>query len=203
MTTIYAVDKETNTLRFKSDNIAAILSCIEQTGKTENDFYILEDFNMKYVSRIVYIDDKCVYNNTDFWLSDEPDTISENFEEHTVLDVTGQPIDKLRFDSELISIRNAAAHIDGNAGAIEYNMTVGMELVALLREECINTELEEVTPMMIMAKTKDIVLTLVTGSLREAKTLVDMMEPDEFFTQERIHKYSEMLESADAITYKE
>jgi hypothetical protein len=92
--------------------------------------------------------------------------------------------------------------IDGIAGEIDYNMTVGNELISLLREECINTDLEEVTPLQIAAKTAQIIPLLQTGSFREAGQLIDTFEPDEFFTVERLAKYEDMLAAADVIEYE-
>lgn len=90
---------------------------------------------------------------------------------------------------------------EGTAGEIDYNMTVGNELIALLREECVKTDLEEVTPLQIAAKTAQIIPMLQTGSFREAGQLIDTLEPDEFFTVERLAKYKDMLAAADVIKY--
>jgi hypothetical protein len=46
------------------------------------------------------------------------------------------------------------------------------------------------------------VISLVqTGSFREAKLVLKTIENDAFLTPERIQKYEDMLDSADAITY--
>lgn len=91
--------------------------------------------------------------------------------------------------------------IDGIAGEIEYNMTVGNEFISLFSEECIKTDLEEVTPLQIAAKTAQIILMIQTGSFSEASQLIDTLEPDEFFTVERLAKYKDMLAAADVLEY--
>ena len=113
----------------------------------------------------------------------------------------GQPVDAYRYEVELNTNITRLNSIDGIAGEIEYNMTVGNELISLLREECIKTDLEEVTPLQIAAKTAQIIPMLQTGSFREASQLIDTLEPDEFFTTERLTKYKDMLAAADVIEY--
>lgn len=200
MPNIYAIDKKTEKIRFEADSIALIKHAIAEIGENENNFLILQEFDMKYISRIVYIDGECIYNNKDFWCSDLSN-ILENYEEHEVLDFMGNSVGKLRFETELNNNRNRAANIDGKAGQIEYNMTIGNEIISLLREECIETELKEITPLQIAAKTAQIIPMLQTGSFREANQLIAIMEPDEFFTEERLNKYSNMIAAADVIQY--
>ena len=183
-------------------NLVEAKNWIAQSTYKEEDFYITQDFDMKYISRIVYVDGKCIYNNKQFWTTDVyKDNILDNFEEHEVKDFLGQPVDKYRFEVELNTNLTRLNSIDGLAGEIEYNMTVGNELISLLREECIKTDLEEVTPLQIAAKTAQIIPMLQTGSFREAAALIDNLEPDEFFTTERLTKYKEMLAAADVIEY--
>lgn len=200
MPNIYAIDKKTEKIRFEADSIALIKHAIAEIGENENNFLILQEFDMKYISRIVYIDGECIYNNKDFWCSDLSN-ILENYEEHEVLDFMGNSVGKLRFETELNNNRNRAANIDGKAGQIEYNMAIGNEIISLLREECIETELKEITPLQIAAKTAQIIPMLQTGSFREANQLIAIMEPDEFFTEERLNKYSNMIAAADVIQY--
>ena len=77
---------------------------------------------MKYLSRIVYVDGECVYNNKDFWTKEAP-TILEEFEEHEALDFMGKPVDKVRFETEFNSNSSRIANIDGVAGEVDYNIT--------------------------------------------------------------------------------
>lgn len=41
----------------------------------------------------------------------------------------------------------------------------------------------------------------MTGSFREAKSIIQGLEPDPFLTEERKQKYIDMLDAADAIEY--
>lgn len=199
---IFVIKKSNWMMQGQFYNLVEAKNWIAQSTYKEEDFYITQDFDMKYISRIVYVDGKCIYNNKQFWTTDVyKDNILDNFEEHEVKDFLGQPVDKYRFEVELNTNLTRLNSIDGLAGEIEYNMTVGNELISLLREECIKTDLEEVTPLQIAAKTAQIIPMLQTGSFREAAALIDNLEPDEFFTTERLTKYKEMLAAADVIEY--
>lgn len=200
MQKFYGVDKTTNSLKYIADSLKLLKSAIKNDNRTENEFYILGDIDMKYISRIVYVDGECIYNNKDFWTILAP-TLLDEYVEHEVKDFLGQSVTLFRFETELNSNASRISAIDGIAGEIEYNMTVGNELISLLREECIKTDLEEVTPLQIAAKTTQIIPMLQTGSFREAAALIDNLEPDEFFTEERLAKYKEMLAAADVIEY--
>lgn len=200
MNQFYAVNKKTNLLAHTAASLALIKARMQELSEKEEDFYILQDVDMKYISRIVYVDGDCVYNDKDFWTLLAP-TLLDEYEKHEVLDFMGKPVDYYRFTTELNSNASRIAAIDGIAGEIEYNMTVGNELISLLREECIKTDLNEVTPLQIAAKTAQIIPMLQTGSFREASQLIDTLEPDEFFTIERLTKYKDMLAAADVIEY--
>ena len=199
-TQIYAIEKETNLLRFKSDSIATIINAIKEFGKTENDFYILEDFNMKYVSRITYVDGQCIYNNKDFWCTDLTEFL-ENYNKHDVKDFLGQDVGRLRFESEMLSNRNRLYNIDGIAGEVEYNIIIGNEFIALFREECVKTDFVTISPLEIAQKLSSVIGLVQTGSFREAKVILQSIETDEFLTEERLQKYIDMMDAADAIDY--
>ena len=196
----YAIEKASKRLFYQSASLYQIKESIKNNNRLESEFIITEDVDMKYISRIVYVDGDCVYNDKDFWTLLAP-TLLDEYEEHEVLDFMGEPVDRFRFETELNSNASRIAAIDGIAGEIEYNMTVGNELISLLREECIKTDLEEITPLQIAAKTAQIIPMLQTGSFREASQLIDTLEPDEFFTVERLTKYKDMLAAADVIEY--
>lgn len=85
---------------------------------------------------------------------------------------------------------------------IKYNVAVGTEFIALLREEFIYADLNEVTAFDILAKAPNILMAIMTGAFKEACVLLSRLEPDEFLTTERINKYIECLTSADVINYQ-
>ena len=197
---IFVIKKSSWLLQGQFGNLKLAKDWIAQSTYKEEDFYITQDLNMKYISRIIYVDGECIYNNKDFWTMLAPVLLDE-YDKHTVLDFMGQPVDAYRYEVELNTNITRIAAIDGIAGEIKYNMTVGNELISLLREECVKTDLEEVTPLQIAAKTAQIIPMLQTGSFREASQLIDTLEPDEFFTVERLAKYKDMLAAADVIAY--
>lgn len=200
MSHYYAIDKQTEKLMHTASSLAILKARMQELDEKEENFYILQDVNMKYISRIVYADGECIYNNKDFWTVLAPTFLNE-YDEHTILDFMGQPVDYYRFTTELNSNTSRIAAIDGIAGQIEYNMTIGNELISLLREECIKTDLKEITPLQIAAKSAQIIPMLQTGSFREASQMINTLETDEFFTAECLAKYKAMLAAADVIEY--
>lgn len=196
----YAVNKQTEKLVHTSASLALLKARMEELGENEQDFYILQDVDMKYISRIVYVDGECVYNNKNFW-SKSAQSIIEEFNEHEVLDFMGLPVDYYRFVTEMNSNASRIAAIDGIAGEVEYNITVGNEFISLFREECVKTDFKSITPLQIAQKLMAVISLVQTGSFREAKLVLKTIENDAFLTPERIQKYEDMLDSADAITY--
>ena len=201
MNKYYAVNKENNLLTYISDNLVSLKDVIKLNKKTVNEFYILGDVDMKYVSRITYIDGKCVYNNKEFWISAEAADILNNYENHEVLDFLNKSVTKYRYETELNSNASRISAIDGVAGEVDYNISVGNEFISLFREECIFTDFQTVTPLEIAQKLMAVISLVQTGSFREAKLVLKTIENDAFLTPERIQKYEDMLDSADAITY--
>ena len=63
----YAINKETGILYCSSANLFLLKQFLADTKQNIDDYLILEDLNMKHISRIVYVDNKCIYNNVDFW----------------------------------------------------------------------------------------------------------------------------------------
>ena len=196
----YAVNKQTEKLAHTAASLALLKARMKELGEDEQDFYILQDVDMKYISRIVYVDGECVYNNKDYW-SKTAASILEEFNEHEVLDFMGKPVDYFRFNSELNSNASRIAAIDGLAGEIDYNMTVGDEFIALFREECVKTDFKGITPLEIGVKLAPVISLVQTGSFREAKQVLQSMETDPFLTEERMAKYIAMMDAADAIEY--
>lgn len=202
MNQYYAVEKESNKLKYVADSLYLLKSAIAKDEHEESEFYILGDINMKYVSRIVYIDGVCVYNNKDYWLN-EAQNILDDYEEHEVLDILGQSVSKFRFETERNSNASRISIIDGRPGQVEYNIEIGQEMIALFKEECIVTDFKTITPLEIAAKLAPAYTLVLTGSFREAKTIFSQLDTDEFLTEERKQKYIDMLDSADAIEYAE
>ena len=196
----YAVNKETNVLKYIAENLNDIKFIIKQDGANENDFFILKDIDMKYISRIVYVDGKCIYNNKDYWYKNARD-ILEDYDKHEVLDFMGNTVDKLRYEQEMNNNISRLTLIDGVAGEVDYNITIGNEFISLFREECIFTDFQTVTPLEIAQKLMAVISLVQTGSFREAKMLLKTVETDAFLTEERLKKYEDMLDAADAITY--
>ena len=196
----YAVNKQTGLLTHNTSSLANLKTRMKELGEKEEDFYILQDVDMKYISRIVYVDGKCVYNNKEFW-SKNAEAILKEFDEHDVLDFMGKSVDRFRFITEYNSNASRIAAIDGVAGEVDYNITVGNEFISLFREECIFTDFQTVTPLDIAQKLLTVISLVQTGSFREAKMVLKTVEPDAFLTTERLKKYEDMLDAADAITY--
>ena len=197
----YAVNKETNLVKYSADNLYLLQHVFELYQDDINNYKILEDSGMKVVSRIIYVDGKCIYNSKSFWLSDTPAQILENYSVHEVLDVLGKPVDELRFKIEKDNNQSRLAAIENRAGEVCYNIEIGNEVIALFREECILTDFKGITPMQIGAKLAQAYTLLMTGSFREAKQIFMSVETDPFLTAERKQKYIDMLDSADAIRY--
>lgn len=200
MNEYYAIDKETKKVVYQAASLFMLKNTIEYDKRDISEFIITEEMNMKYLSRIVYVDGECVYNNKDFWIKEAP-TILQEFEEHEALDFMGRPVDKVRFETEFNSNSSRISNIDGVAGEVDYNITVGNEFISLFREECIFTDFQTVTPLDIAQKLLTVISLVQTGSFREAKMVLKTVEPDAFLTTERLKKYEDMLDAADAITY--
>lgn len=200
MQKFYAIDKNTKKLQYTADSLYLLKNAIKNDKKIESEFLITEDVDMKYISRIVYVDGKCVYNNKEFW-SKNAEAILEEFDEHEVLDFMGKSVDRFRFITEYNSNASRISAIDGVAGEVDYNITVGNEFISLFREECIFTDFQTVTPLEIAQKLLTVISLVQTGSFREAKMVLKTVEPDAFLTTERLKKYEDMLDAADAITY--
>lgn len=202
---LYAIGKEDSKIHFICPNKQNLDIMMGQAKADIKDYLILQEFDMKYVSRIAYIDGECVYNNKKYWTEtaqENPLTL-ENYSEHEVLDFMLQPVTFDRYTDELNNTVNQLTSIDGISGQIKQNMDVGSEIISNLREECISLGHGNVTPesMLLKAANLGIIVALQVGCFREVIPLLDDMERDDFFTEERIHKYEEMIAAADAIDY--
>ena len=200
---IYAFNKITNILEYKCSNKNVLDIILKQNKKDIKDYDLLQEFDMKYVSRITYIDGNCVYNNREYWTKTavQNPLTPENYSEHEVLDFMGLPVTYDRYIDEFNNNINRLSVLDGVAGEVAYNITVGNEFISLFREECIFTDFQTVTPLEIAQKLLTVISLVQTGSFREAKIVLKTIEPDAFLTTERLQKYEDMLDAADAITY--
>jgi len=187
-------------LEYGSANLYLLRDKLKADGKNEIDYLIVGDLNMKHVSRITYVDGKCVYNNVDFWKNDAVN-ILEDYDEHTVIDFLGATVNKDRFQIELNNNQSRISGIEGVPGEVLYNIEVASEFISLFKEETVYTEFVNITPDELMAKLAPVVTALTTGSFREAKHAIQSMEYDSFLTEERVAKYVAMMDAADAITY--
>ena len=205
---IYVLNKENFKFIGRFDNMKFAKEMLNKEGITEDDCIFTEDIGMKYVSRIVEVDGKVVYMNKDWWTNEAP-SIIEDYENHKVYDFieVSKPEDKRkpvsldRFKRELYQNIDRINAIDGVAGEVDYNISVGSDFISLFREECIFTDFQSVTPLEIAQKLMAVISLVQTGSFREAKLVLKTIENDAFLTPERIKKYEDMLDSADAITY--
>ena len=205
---IYVLNKENFKFIGRFDNMKFAKEMLNKEGITEDACIFAEDIGMKYVSRIVEVDGKVIYNNKDWWTKEAP-YIIEDYENHSVYDFleVNKPegertkVSLDRFKRELCQNVNRINEIDGRAGEVCYNIEIGNEVIALFREECILTDFQGITPMQIGAKLAQAYTLLMTGSFREAKQIFMSVETDPFLTAERKQKYIDMLDSADAIRY--
>ena len=200
---LYAIGKVDNAVHFKCPNKQNLDIMLKSAGKDIKDYLIVQEFDMKYVSRITYVDGKCVYNNKEYWTktaAENPLTL-ENYSEHEVLDFLGNPVTYDRYIDELNNNVNRLVVLDGIAGEVEYNITVGNEFISLFREECVKTDFKGITPLEIGMKLAPVISLVQTGSFREAKQVLQSMEADPFLTEERMEKYIAMMDAADAIEY--
>ena len=200
MNQIYAIDKETSAIAFIAANLELLKEKLAETGKQIDDYLILGDIGMKYVSRIVYVDGNCIYNNCDYWLN-HGNEILDDYDKHKVKDILGNDVGIVRYRTELDSNVTRIVQIDGRPGEVVYNIAVANEMIALFKEECILTKFTGITPLEIAAKLAQAYTLVLTGSFREAKTIFQALETDPFLTEARKKKYIDMLDAADSIEY--
>ncbi len=205
---IYVLNKENFKFIGRFDNMKFAKEMLNKEGILEDECIFTEDIGMKYVSRIVEVDGKVIYMNKDWWSKEAP-SIIKDYENHKVYDFIEvskpenerKPVSLDRFKRELYQNIDRINAIDGVAGEVDYNISVGSDFIALFREECIFTDFKSVTPLEIAQKLMAVISLVQTGSFREAKLVLKTIENDAFLTPERIKKYEDMLDSADAITY--
>ena len=200
---LYAIRKEDRRIHYTCPNKQNLDIMLANANDNISNYLILQEFDMKYVSRITYIDGNCVYNNKEYWTKtaiENPLTL-ENYSEHEVLDFMNLPVTYDRYIDELNNNINRLSVLDGIAGEVEYNITVGNEFISLFREECVKTDFKGITPLEIGIKLAPVISLVQTGSFREAKQVLQTMETDPFLTEERMAKYIAMMDAADVIDY--
>lgn len=202
----YVMKKISNEVLSSGDTFLTSLEFVKNYPDGENTLKILEDVGMEAVSRIVYVDGKCVYKSPKFWTQNFAN-FKNNYQSHKVVDILGQDVALDRFTLEDDQNKKAIFRIDGRPGQISYNMEVGKEFVSLFREECILTKFtkeSDTSPMIIFEKLTPVIAMLDAGAFREAKQFLQGYRAqlkDDFLTDERIDKYIAMLDAADAIEY--
>lgn len=199
---IYLLKKSTNYVIGSFDTITLANQYLNSIGiTTYDDFsYLMRINDMKYISRICYVDDVCIYNNKTFWLT-EGQNIYQTFDTHTVYDAFGSIIYKDRFKIELDNNSMRLNNIYTTADEVAHNMLIGNEFISLFREECVNADLGSLHGLDIATKTANVIPLIITGSFKEAVTVLNTLIPDEYFTTERLLKYKDMIKAADVITY--
>ena len=200
---LYAIGKEDRRIHYTCPNKQNLDIMLSNANDNISNYLILQEFDMKYVSRITYIDGNCVYNNKEYWTKTavENPLTPENYSEHEVLDFMNLPVTYDRYIDEFNNNINRLSVLDGIAGEVEYNITVGNEFISLFREECVKTDFKSITPLEIAQKLSSVIGLVQTGSFREAKQVLQTIENDQFLTPERVQKYIDMMDSADAIEY--
>lgn len=205
---IYVLNKENFKFIGRFDNMKFAKEMLNKEGILEDECIFTEDIGMKYVSRIVEVDGKVIYMNKDWWSKEAP-SIIKDYENHKVYDFIEvskpenerKPVSLDRFKRELYQNIDRINAIDGVAGEVDYNISVGSDFIALFREMCVITLFEEITPLQIAEKTANIIPLILTGSFKEAIVLIQHLDVDEFLTQERLNLFINMLKSADSIDY--
>ena len=120
---IYVLNKENFKFIGRFDNMKFAKEMLNKEGILEDDCIFAEETGMKYVSRIVEVDGKVIYNNKDWWTKEAP-YIIEDYENHSVYDFleVNKPegertkVSLDRFKRELCQNVNRINEIDGRAG---------------------------------------------------------------------------------------
>lgn len=203
----FLYSKNKNSIILTATKVKIITDYLENNNLDVNQYEILTRYDeMKnYISRIVYVEKDgiktCIYNNKNFWSTTVFDVLND-FENYKLYDFLDKEVtNKKRLEIEADKNYTRVSAIDGVAGEVDYNITIGNEFISLFREECIFTDFQTVTPLEIAQKLMAVISLVQTGSFREAKLVLKTIENDAFLTPERIQKYEDMLDSADAITY--
>jgi len=182
--------------------IALAKNYLSSIGREDYDSYIylkrIEEMN--YISRITYVDDVCIYNNSDFWLN-EAHNINDDFTNYIVKDVFGELVNNDDFEIEMNNNSQRVSGIYSVADQIYYNMLIGGEFISLFREECVVTGLGDESGLSIASAISNVIPLVMTGSFKEAVVVLSLLTRTSYLNEERLQKYMSMLSSADAIIY--
>lgn len=200
---IYLINKTNNIVVGQFDSITSAKSYLTSYGiiTYENHAFTEEINNMRYISRITHVDGVCIYNNKSFWIN-ESHNVYNDYSNHIVLDFLGNPIYSDRFQLEMDYNFNRIGNVSSIAEQVNYNITIGVEFIALFREETVNGDLGSLNGLDVAAKTANAIPLITTGSFKEAAYILSSITPDEYLTTDRLTKYINMLKSADIITYQ-
>lgn len=200
---IYLVRNSMNYVIGVFDTIALAKTYLSSIGVTtyEDFSYLMRIEDMTYASRICYVDGICIYNNKNFWLNTS-NTVYNNYESHTVTDFMNKIVYKDQFKQEMNRNSMRLNNIYTTSDEVNYNIDIGFEFITLFREECVNADLGSLNGLSIASKTANLIPLIMTGSFKEALTVLSTYTVDEYFTTARLAKYKAMIASADIITYQ-
>ena len=203
----FLYSKNKNNIILTAEKVKIITDYLANNNLDINQYEILTRYDdMKnYISRIVYVEKDgvktCIYNNKNFWTTTVFEVLND-FENYKLYDFLDNEVtNKKRLEIEADKNYTRVSAIDGLAGEVDYNITIGNEFISLFREECVKTDFKTITPLQIAQKLSSVIGLVQTGSFREAKQVLQTIENDDFLTPERVSKYIAMMESADAIEY--
>ena len=200
---IYLINTTTGMLIGIFDSISLAKQYLNGIGiiTYENYLFLMRVEDMKYISRICYVDGICIYNNKTFWTT-QAQSVLENYNNHVITDFLGAVIYIDQFKREYYSNGTRLGMIHTTADAVNYNIDIGFEFITLFREECVNADLGSLNGLDIASKTANLIPLVMTGSFKEALKLLNTYTIDEYFTTDRLEKYKAMIGAADVITYQ-
>lgn len=200
---IYALNESTGILMGVFDTLAMASEYITTKADTSSFNYIfLEKVDqVKYISRVAFVDGSCIFNNKNFWTVGA-NAIFQDFENHTVLDAFYVPVPKDRFLIEWQNNSTRLSCIIDTPSEVAYNMQIGQEFIALFREKCIKEERADYSGLDIAIQMAGLIPLLQTGSFKEAIEFLAVFPRNTYFTDSVLNHYSALLVASDAITYR-
>lgn len=199
---IYLFNSTTNKILGQFSTIAIANDYLDSNGRIAgNEYtYLTRMDEMNNISRIVYVDGVCIYNNKAFWLY-ESNNIYIDYANHTVKDVLGNDITLFQFTQEMHDNIGRIQAVYDTASEVDYNIAIGFEFISLFREDCIVATVTGVTGLEVASATSQLIPLIMAGMFKEAAMVIDSIITNTFLTTELLGKYKAMLISADIITY--